>query len=472
LAAVRVPRFIEAAVDWLRYELPKRLPKLPDRVNRPVLVGVGLAALLIAAIWAIASIVTDDDEVGEAETRIVTVAVETDDASEAPVGPLGFPLVATRNTTRVGGPDPASDAAATALATHPRTSDAEPIEAAVLVGGWQAGVAASVLAGPPLRAPLLVGESGGVPDPTADALAKLKPRGGSGPADVAVYIAGDASAPSGLQSEKLDGGSPAEIANSVDELRAKLTQAEPEHILVASGEAAAYAMPAASWAARSGDPVFFAGSEELPDATAEALRRHRGKPVYLLGPESVISAEVEREIERISPGVQRVGADNPVENAIAFARYTDSSFGWNINDPGHGLVLANAERPLDAAAGAVLSASGKWGPLLVLQAPGTLPPELRSFLLDIKPGFEDDPTRALYNHVWLLGDATAVGARVQAEVDELAELTEVGAGAGGPIIEGPGGPGAPGLAVPGGPEDEPLDQGGGKNKDDPDKALP
>jgi hypothetical protein len=230
-------------------------------------------------------------------------------------------------------------------------------------------------------------------------------------------------------------------------------------------------MPAAAWAARSGDPVFFAGKDELPDATAEALRRHRGKPVYLLGPESVISADVEREIERISPGVQRVSAEDPVENAITFARYTDSSFGWNINDPGHGIVLANAERPLDAAAGAALSASGKWGPLLVLQAPGTLPPELRSFLLDIKPGFEDDPTRALYNHVWLLGDATAIGGKVQAEIDELAELAEVGAGAGGPIIEGPGGPGSPGVAVPGGPEDEPLDQPG-QDKDDSGKALP
>jgi hypothetical protein len=56
-------------------------------------------------------------------------------------------------------------------------------------------------------------------------------------------------------------------------------------------------------------------------------------------------------------------------------------------------------------------------------------------MLDIKPGFEDDPTRALYNHVWVIGDTSAVGAEVQAEVDELAELTEIGPGAGGPVIE-------------------------------------
>jgi hypothetical protein len=60
---------------------------------------------------------------------------------------------------------------------------------------------------------------------------------------------------------------------------------------------------------------------------------------------------------------------------------------------------------------------------------------LRSFLLDIKPGFEDEPTRTVYNHVWVIGDSSAVGARVQAEVDELVELSEVGAGTGGPVAE-------------------------------------
>ena len=57
------------------------------------------------------------------------------------------------------------------------------------------------------------------------------------------------------------------------------------------------------------------------------------------------------------------GAD-PVANAIAFARFSDGSFGWNVVDPGHGLVFATTQRPLDAAAAAPLSASGTYGPLL------------------------------------------------------------------------------------------------------------
>ena len=126
-------------------------------------------------------------------------------------------------------------------------------------------------------------------------------------------------------------------------------------------------MPAAGWAARSGDPVLFVDRDARPGGDAEGAARHTtGVPVYVLGPESAICAEdARRRSSSVAPGAERVGAEDPVENAIAFARYADGSFGWNINDPGHGFVIANADRPLDAAAAAPLSASGTWGPLLV-----------------------------------------------------------------------------------------------------------
>jgi hypothetical protein len=444
------------AWEWLRYDLPAKLGR-----QGMIAAGLGVVIVLVLVV-ALTGAFSGGENKGEAATRVVTVSVTSDDPADAPVGTLGFPLVATRNTTRVGGADPTVDAAAVALATHPPAPGAPPIEAAVVVGDWQSGVAASVLAGPPLRAPILVGASGQVPQPTADAIAKLKPRGGSGPDDVAVYTVGDADAPSDLQSEAIAGSSPAESANAVDQLRGKLLKSEPAHILVVSSDEPAYAMPAAAWAARSGDPVLFTGRDDVPDATLEALRRHRGAPVYVLGPESVVSDEAVRKLERASPGVIRIGEEGPVENAIAFATFVptgdDSSFGWNINDPGHGLVLANTDRPLDAAASATLSASGTWGPLLVTDSPGALPPELRSFLLDIKPGFEDDPTRAVYNHVWLIGDTSAIGAKVQADIDELAEVTEVGPGAGGTVAEGTSGSAInpqTGQAQPTGPEPEP-----------------
>ena len=69
--------------------------------------------------------------------------------------------------------------------------------------------------------------------------------------------------------------------------------------------------------------------------------------------------------ERIGGSVSRISGEDPIANAIAFARYADGSFGWNINDPGHGFVLARDDAPLYAAAAAPLSASGTWGPLLL-----------------------------------------------------------------------------------------------------------
>jgi hypothetical protein len=439
---VRLPRHLQSGVDWLRSRLPRRL-------GTKGLLAAGLALIVTVVVVLIA--VNPFGGGGNGETRVVTIAVATDNAQQAPVGTLGFPLVATRNTTRISGPDATADAAAAALASHPPAPGAKPLQAALLVpdDDWQAGIAASVLAGPPTRIPVLISGRGSVPDPTAQALAQLNPQGGGPSGDVTVYSTDGAAVPSGFNAGQLHGDSPAEIANSIDQLRQRLMKSEPEHIVVASSDGPGYAMPAAAWAARSGDPVLFSGRNQVPSATLAALRRHAAAAVYVLGPESVISKAALTQIGRVSASVQRVGATGVVQNALFFARYTDGSFGWNINDPGHGLELANSDRPLDAAAAASLASSGQWGPLLVTDTADALPPELRSFLLDIKPGYATDPTRAVYNHVWLMGDAGAIGGQVQAEVDELAELAPIGDAAGQGASIG-------GVAQPGGVESEPT----------------
>ena len=184
-------------------------------------------------------------------------------------------------------------------------------------------------------------------------------------------------------------------------------------------------MPAAAWAARSGDPVLFAGPEGLPKPTAKALAKFKGVPVYILGPTSAIPTSVEDQIVKITGQVARVSGEEPVANAINFARYSDGSFGWNVNDPGHGFVIARSNRPLDAAAAAPLSGAGTWGPLLLTDNAETLPGTLRGYLLDVKPGYTTDPTRAFYNHVWVVGDQEAISVNQQAAIDYIAELGRV-----------------------------------------------
>jgi len=391
-----------------------------------VVAGVG-----VGAYFGIRELTSEEDQ---APAPTVVVKENQPRAAEE----LGFPAFATKNTTRVGGGDAPAAAAGVALATFPSAGGVDRPAAVTLVesSDWAAGIAASVLAGDPIRAPILLSDRGEVPDQTETALDALDPEGSADTRDAQAFGIGDVDAPEDLRTTDVRGTDPATIADGVDKLRERLGGG-PEHIVLASTEDPAFAMPAAAWAARSGDPVLFVERDRVPQPTIEALKRHKDTPVFLLGPDAVASDKVVKAVEKVSPAVERISGQDPVANAIAFARHDAGSFGWNIADPGHGLVIANASQTLDAAAAAPLSASGKWGPLLLTENADVVPPPLRGFLLDIKPGYRSDPTRAFYNHAWVIGDSDDISVGFQAQVDELLELVQVQPPAG----QGP--PGAP-----------------------------
>ncbi len=82
--AVRMPQAIENAIDWLRHELPKK-------VDPRVLIAVAGIVAGVGLLWALTAGPLAGDDAPEVETRVVTVAVETDDAADAPVGSAGIP---------------------------------------------------------------------------------------------------------------------------------------------------------------------------------------------------------------------------------------------------------------------------------------------------------------------------------------------------------------------------------------------
>jgi hypothetical protein len=190
---------------------------------------------------------------------------------------------------------------------------------------------------------------------------------------------------------------------------------------VVSSDAPEYAMPAAAWAAKSGDPILFAERDTLPEATVAAITAHQQPHIYVLGPSSVISPRVTLQLRKLGT-VIRLGGQDPAANAVEFAKYADATFGWGVVDPGHGLVFADPLRPTDAAAAAPLSASGTWGPLLLVDEDGELPKVVEDYLLDIQPGYREDPTRGVYNHGWIIGDGEAVSVAAQARIDTLLEI--------------------------------------------------
>jgi hypothetical protein len=356
---------------------------------------------------------------------------ESESSGEAPstdAEELGYPAFATSNTTRIGGSDPVINAAATALSVFPSTNEKQRPVAVTLVSteDWAGAIAAGVLMAAPIRAPLLYSEGEGVPQATMSALNSLHPQGGAASGGHAVLAIGDVAVPNGLGATKVKAGDAASEAAAIARLRDRLAGKKPEAIVLASSSEPAYAAPAAAYAARSGDPVLFAEAEALPQPTVAELRRDEGVPVYALGPTSAISGQVLKEIEELGTKVTRISGSNPVQSAISFARYEGGGFGWHVADPGHGFVLSRSDAPLEAAAAAPLSASGSWGPLLVTDSADTLPSELRGYFLDVKPGYTTDPTRAFYNHVWIVGDTGQISVEQQAEVNEIAELAKIG----------------------------------------------
>ena len=122
-----------------------------------------------------------------------------------------------------------------------------------------------------------------------------------------------------------------------------------------------------------------------------------------------------KEIEHVAPERRADRRRGPGGERDRVRPLRDGSFGWNINDPGHGFVIANADRPLDAARrGAALGERHLGAAAGHRRRRRRCPAPLRGYLLDLKPGYEDDPTRAVYNHVWLIGDTAALSVDLQA----------------------------------------------------------
>jgi hypothetical protein len=346
---------------------------------------------------------------------------------------LGFPSTATKNTIRVGGGDAAADAAGVASAVFPGTSDSTRPTAVVLVDkdDWQAGVTGAALMANPIGAPLLVSDGEELSEVSKDTLERLDPKGSDLSKDAQVIRIGDAPArPDGYKTAVIEGKDPYERAAAIDRFFSAAKGKPSTSVVVASGERAEFAMPAAAWAARSGDSVLLTREDELPPETRKALAEHEKPDIYVLGPADVISEKVVTELKKLGK-VVRIEGDTAVETAIEFARFDAgrSDFGWGIEVPGYNFTLANTARPLDAAASAALATKGVFAPLLLTDTADSLPKPLEIYLLSVQPGFEDDPGQAVYNRVWILGDETQVSVATQARLDQVTELIPVQANA-------------------------------------------
>ena len=339
---------------------------------------------------------------------------------------LGFPVFATKNTTRVGGADPIADAAATARAVFPAVTPATRPKVVALVDArdWRTAIAAGALMADPIRAPMLLSDGRKLPEASRTALATLRPLGSQPAGDAQVIRVGDVARPTGLRTTDIAGKDVFAVARALDAFQAAAHGTTSDRVLVVSADDPKYSMPAAAWAAKSGDPILFTHRDQLPPDTRAAIASHQQPKIYVLGPKKAVSGKVERDLRKLGT-VKRIQGPDPTRNAIAFSRYLDGDFGWGVTDPGHGLVFVNAKRPSDAVASAPLSSTGKYGPILLHDGKPQLPGPLAGFLQDIRPGYRRDPVRGVYNHGWLIGDEAAVPVAAQSQIDSLLEIAQI-----------------------------------------------
>ena len=186
-------------------------------------------------------------------------------------------------------------------------------------------------------------------------------------------------------------------------------------------------MPAAGWAAKSGQPVLWVTRDAIPPSTRAAITAHKRPQIYVLGPEAAVSARVEQQLGELGR-VKRVGGADPVANAIAFARAARTFLERRRPRPRPGLPQhpAAARRRVRRAALGVrhvrTAAAAHRG--------NALPAPLQDYLLDIQPGYDKDPVRGVYNHGWMIGDENAISVDVQARIDSLLEIQSVDRGKG------------------------------------------
>jgi putative cell wall-binding protein len=381
------------------------------------------SALLLASAVLVVGCSTGDDE-----SRPPQLGVKAQD--EQAVEKLGFPSTATRNTIRVGGSDAASDAAGVAGALYPATGDSDRPTALVLVDqdDWATAIAASVLVGRPIGAPILLTDGSDLPAVTKDVLDRLKPKGSDLSKDAQVIRVGpDVARPQGFKTALIEGDNPFERAASVDRFFSAARGRPSNDVVLFSADQAAFAMPAAAWAARSGDAALPVKRDTIPPPIVKALSERSKPNVFILGPETVISKKVVTQLKKrkLARDVRRIEGPNPVENAIAFARYEKGDFGWGVVVPGYNFTVASTDRPADAAAAAALATRGVFAPLVLSDDAAHMPSKLEEYFLSVQPGYEDDPAQAVYNRAWVLGDDKAISVPQQAQLDQLTELIPV-----------------------------------------------
>jgi hypothetical protein len=390
-----------------------------------------------------------------------------------PPGQPSATVADTEYTTRLFGGSPAEEAIAVTrhvyTAALPPTAPGEANNAAdrpwavtlLTPDDEIAAISATEIIHFPDNAPVLFVDRNGIPPETLDELRRLQPVGIARHGGVQAFVIGAAANPAvmsqlaslGLKAEAVTAPDDFALADRIDTVYGRIQNPDSGvptmmtsaaaggngvmDVFIGSTESPAFTLPVTHWVSHMPGAVLWVDPHagQLPAPTIEALKRRMGKAViYVMGgPEQVPEALV----RQLAPYgmVARITNDDavafnapppadPISEAVAFSRMWDpmGMVGWNINGPGHGFTLVNADDWQGAVGSAILSHLGFHAPLLLVSDPNKLPAAVSDYFAVVQPTFLDSPGEGPYNMVYVVGDYARISWPVQVGVDLSQEM--------------------------------------------------
>lgn len=329
-----------------------------------------------------------------------------------------------KNATRVGGVDDRATELGALETAYPGTRPENRAGMLVVVpSDWRIALAATPLIVRPINAALLVSDGS---EATASRVTALRAAGVADPSTLSISAGAIGTGPEAIVSA-------AELTDGVDSLVTSTTGHQIADVMVVAADApAAWALPAAAYAARTGTSIAFVTATTIPQATARMLeRRHHAASIYVIGPRSVISDHTEQAL-RSYGRVTRISGRTPERNAISFAEYEDAEtdFGWGHTGRGPrafanmNSILVSSDRWQDAIAAAHLARStGKSGPLILTHG-SHLTAAVESYLWRLRPAYANTPAEGPYSNVWVVGSFARIPYIAQARADYAEEIEQ------------------------------------------------
>ena len=322
-----------------------------------------------------------------------------------------------RRTRRVcPATDPTQLAAAVARAVFPDPARKPSAITIVDTSDWRVAVAASALMAAPFKAPILFSDGTNLPGPSQAALDKLRPEGAKAAGNAQIIRVGNVARPAGYKTTDLPAGNAFALTRAIAGLirSARPRRRVEDHHRQRRRPVLRDAGRRLRRQDRRPDPVRRRRTRSRP---RRAPRWPRSRAWRSRGSSSSARPSSSRrrspsQLKRFG-SVKRTGGQDPVTNAIEFARYRSGEFGWGVANPGHGMVFTRTgPAALRGGGGAAVGLGQLRAAVPARRRRCACRSRCRASCSTRSPRTAPIPSPGVYNHGWIIGDTDSISVSV------------------------------------------------------------